>query len=63
MGERVERTRRPRAQAAGTDAGARPRDPEPVRAAVRDRLGIYAFWVLLHNDSRALFEPGTQGAA
>jgi hypothetical protein len=26
-------------------------------------LGIYAFWVLLHNDSRALFEPGTQGAA
>lgn len=22
-------------------------------------LAIYAFWVLLHNDSRALFEPST----
>jgi hypothetical protein len=22
-------------------------------------LGIYTFWVLLHNDARALFEHGT----
>jgi hypothetical protein len=24
-------------------------------------LGIYAFWVLLHNDARALFEPRAAG--
>jgi hypothetical protein len=26
-------------------------------------LGIYTFWVLLHNESRAMFEPPPAGAA
>lgn len=26
-------------------------------------LGIYTFWVLLHNESRAMFEPPVAGAA
>lgn len=26
-------------------------------------LGIYTFWVLLHNESRAMFEPSVAGAA
>jgi hypothetical protein len=52
-GERLGRTRHPPAPAAGR------RRPRPVRrelfAAFGTALAIYTFWVLLHNEARALF--------